>query len=599
VAHHIRTIPELLRWRVDRTPDDAGMFELWEGRWRPVTWSAYWDLVRRAAFGLERLGLGGGRRIAVIAPTSLQWDVVDKASMMLGAVVVGVDPVLPADRILSLIAEIGVSVVVIDRRGPLDVSKIYATPGVEHVVVLGETEQAEIDGRRVVPWSRLLADEPDCAWHPAGPSADDPAAIISTSGTTGEPKAVQYNHGQILLACRAIHEALPIAESDRAICWLPLASLFQRIVNLCALSGGAETYFLSEPRRMMDEISRVRPTAFVGVPRVYEKLHDGIHDTLRRMPAARRRLARWALGVGRRAASRRRDGGRLPLSLRSAHWIADRLVLGRLRAVLGGRLRAAVTGTAACSDHVLEFFHAIGIPLLEAYGITENVVPMAMNRLDDFRLGSVGRPLDRNHISLAEDGEILVRGTGVFTGYLGSEREEDRFTENSFYATGDCGRFDEDGYLYITGRKNEVIKTPSGHKVSLTHLEGELQRSELIDRAVVCGDGRGPLIALLALDLDRIRDRLDSIDSLAGADPAISNLVADEIVRSNGFLARYERIPGFLLLAEGLSVDRGELTPSWKIRRRVVEDRYGKRIEDFRRRLDGRQLGSKPAVEWM
>jgi long-chain acyl-CoA synthetase len=262
-------------------------------------------------------------------------------------------------------------------------------------------------------------------------------------------------------------------------------------------------------------------------------------------------------------------------------------------------MRYMITGTAPCPLPVLEFFDALGVPLLEAYGLSENVVPIAMNRLTDYRLGSVGRPLTANQVELSAEGEVLVRGPGVFDGYLGSGDRCADLSRDGFYASGDLGFFDPDGYLHITGRRKEVVKTASGRQISLTQVEAVLQRIPLVDQAVVCGDGRGPLVALLHLDEVRLVTALAEAGVASADRSSIPAVISGEVAAEASNLASHERVRGLLLLREPLSVAEGELTPSFKVRRAVIDERYGGRIRALQNRIEAEERARPLLVEWL
>ncbi len=594
----VATIPDAVRWRAELTPAADGVYVLGGDAWRPLTWSGYLRLVSGAAAGLRERGLGRGDILAIVAPTALEWDLLDKAALLLGAAVVGIDPELPPARVSALLQASGATWLGTTGRGPTEPSTLIRTPGIRGAVVFGDSPPPDGDSRWV-PWQRLLAAASDGPGDFEAVSPDDPAAIIWTSGTTGEPRAVRYSHRQVLLACSAILDAMPPLGGDRSFCWLPLSSLFQRIVNLCFLVTGSPTYFLEDPRRLAEQLPRVRPTMLIGVPRVFELIQRGLVERCRQLPRGQRRLAEWALRTADLAARERREKGRVPRAARPGWWLADRLVLVRLRQALGGRMRYMVTGTAPCPVHVLEFFDALGVPLLEAYGLTENVVPVAMNRLRDYRLGSVGRPLAVNEIELSSEGEILVRGPGVFEGYLGAGNRCEGLTRDGFYASGDLGFLDPDGYLHLTGRRKDVVKTASGRQISLTQVEAVLRQIPLVDQVVVCGDGRGPLVALVHLDEVRLGPAQAEDGTPVASPSTIADVVAREVEAVAPSLASHERVRGLLLLREPLSVEADELTPSFKVRRGVIEERYGGRIEALQSRIDADGRARLPLVEWL
>ncbi len=605
--HLPSTVPELLRARVQQCPDDRRWFRrVAPGEWQGITWGELGAQVEAVAGGLRRAGLMPGERIAVFAPTSPEWAVAELAALAAGAVVVGVDPHASPEQAAYVLEHSGATWLVVDRRDRLERLRSHAPAGGDS---RSTPPKAAIKKILLFDPAGPLQAENELAWESlaAGPAetdesplpavaADAPAAVIYTSGTTGPPKAITYAHRHLLAACRAIGRTYPeIGPDDAVLCWLPMAHLLQRVMNLVAIDHGSGVYFVDDPREVVACCSEVDPSVFVGVPRFYERLYDGIRERLGRQPAWRRGLAEWAVRVGIARAACRREGRPVGPALRLRHWLADRLVLRRIRGVLGRRMKLMVTGSAPAPPWLLEFFHGIGLLVLEAYGVSENTVPMAGNRRGDYRFGSVGKPLEENEIRLADDGEVLVRGPGVFAGYDGDDAAE-RFTPDGFYRTGDLGRFDAEGFLYLTGRKSEIIKTSTGRRLSPAAIEAAYTQSPYLDQVVVFGDARKYLVGLLVLGPDAIKkagatameqDRAGS-RVLVGAE--VERLVAPELETFGAALAPHERIVRFAVLAEPLSIARGELTPTLKVRRRSVAARHARLLDDLYR--------EEPQGEW-
>jgi long-chain acyl-CoA synthetase len=371
----------------------------------------------------------------------------------------------------------------------------------------------------------------------------------------------------VCLAIETIAGAYPfVGPGSRLLCWLPLPNLFQRIVNLAGLRSGAASYLLGDPRRVMVVVAGVAPDVFVGVPRFYEKLHDGVRQRVTALPPWQRRLVGWAWEMGRRSSPYRQRREPMPAGLRLRWALADRLVLRRVRAVMGDRLRCMVTGSAPTPKWLLEEFHALGWLVLEAYGMSENVVPVAMNKIDDFRFGTVGRPLPLQQIAVADEAAILVRGHGLFGGYLG-DCGPLAIDEEGFYQTGDYGEFDADGRLRLTGRSSELIKTSTGRRVAPGSAENLLRKVPGIQDAVLIGEGRKYLVALCTCER-RICD-----------DPYERTRVAQELRRQAASLNSNERPLGIVVIGRPLDVASGELTPNLKVRRAVVLRNHSPTLE--------------------
>ncbi len=380
------------------------------------------------------------------------------------------------------------------------------------------------------------------------------------------------------MACRSILAEFPSVEGygGATICWLPMAALFQRMMNYVALATGVAIYFVEDPATVVAVAREVQPAYFIGVPRFFEKLYQGIQRELATKPA-------WV----RKRVARSLSGARDTRSPNSATWtrgVLDRMVLRRLRGVLGRRLRFVITGSAPTPSWMLEYFDRLGILLLEAYGLSENAVPIAANRPDTYRFGSVGQVFKANEVKLAEDGEILVRGPGVFAGYWAAgECSVPPLTADGFFRTGDLGRFDADRFLWIVGRKGEIFKTSNGRRIAPSKLEAAYKRIPYVDQVVVTGHGRPYPAALLTVNMPLLisamraaREGLRRRQAQTGevSSREMTERIATDIEAIGSELAPYERIKRFELLAQPLTLEGGELTPSLKLRREVIERKY-------------------------
>ncbi len=529
------TVPALLAARVARDPDAAAWWSAERGAWASISWRDFDARVARLAGALQAIGIGRGQRVAIMARPSLGWEVADHAILRIGAVVVGVDPhAAPADRGLIL-AHAGAIACFVDDPAAIADVPAESRRALRHVLPLGaETERT--------PAIALPATA-------AIPDADDVATLVYTSGTTGAPKAIAFTHRQVRAALTTTLAALgPLSQADRGVCWLPLASMFQRMMNLVSIAIGAQTWFLENPRTLTDELPRIRPTILIGVPRLFEKVERGVRQRIADAPLAQRLVGRGALGAA--------TAGGVPPLLRK---LADRLFLHRVRAAFGGAMRFMVCGSAPLSPDVIRFFDACGIPILEAYGLSECITPVACNRLESRRPGSVGRPLPGNEVRIAEDGEVMLKSPGLFAGYAEPASESARFDADGFYATGDFGRLDAEGFLFLTGRKRDVFKTSSGRQVAPMRIEAGLRRIAGIEVAVVMAGARDEIVAVLGLDPE------------AGADrAAIARTIRAGVAALNAGLARHEQVRGCVVMTGGLTLAAGHLTSSLKPRRAAI-----------------------------
>jgi long-chain acyl-CoA synthetase len=577
-----QTIPELLRYRAQQRPDSIACYHhAGEQGWVATIWSDYSEKVSRVAASLVSNGLGKGDHLGIIIPTCREWDIAEKAALSLGVVVVGIEPHAPLQHQERIIRHAGINALLVSDLEQLELLDDAACRDLTLIITLQDCSQdKEREERaRVLQW-RNIYENPGNS-DGSTPIGSDPATIIFTSGTTGEPKGIVYTHRQCMLACQSLLDIFGnFTAADNVICWMPLANLFQRIMNLCAVGTGSPVYFVENPQQVMDYIEGVKPSVFIGVPRFYEKLWSGILEQIETMPVWQRVPASLSLDIAHRHASSCREGKTPSILLRLALRAADAVVLAKLRGIMGGRIQYMISGSAPCPTKVLEFFGAIGLPLLEAYGISENIVPVAANRPEDYRLGSVGKPLTLNQVKISADGEVLVKGEGLFSGYYHDAESAGNFTEDGFYATQDYGFFDEDGYLFLKGRKSEIIKTSTGRRIALNRVENVLRQIALVDQVVVVGSGRKSLLAIVALDPDRLQAQ-------QAAKPVnIEALLAAEVQEKCRALAPYERVRGCLVTSGQFTIEAAELTPNLKFRRAVIEAHHAEDIDRLSMAMD-------------
>ncbi len=572
-------VPALIAARVAISPDQIACHcRASTGAWEHMTWRQYGDDITRAARGFVASGLRPGDWVAILAAPSYRWEVAEKAAFAAGGVVTGLDHLASKMQKARYITRLAPAVLVVGDMSDLADLGADVLASLKRVVVLnGEA------GDGSIAWPQLVAaGTEDCPLPALSPEAT--ATVVFTSGSSGEPKAVPYSQRQLVLAAKGILDAFgPADERDVTLCWLPLSNLFQRVMNLCAIGAGAQIFFAPDPRRVMEEIAEVRPSVFIGVPRFYEKVSERAEAAIAELGGAQRGLVRRAMAEAQAGFVKRAEGQRLSSIERSRAALADRFVLRSLRRKLfGDRIRMLITGSAATPQPVKRFFTGVGLPLVEAYAMTENIVPMTVSRNLNRGQGCVGRPLPENEIRLDETGEILVRGPGVFAGYLGDGENAQRFTEEGFFRTGDEGRFDEAGYLYLTGRKSDLIKTSTGRRIPPTPIEAELRAAALVQEAVVVGNGRKCLTAVLALDQEAVN----------GTSPGeLLKQLSRHVQQTNLARASYERIAGCVVLHDGFSIGKGHLTTNLKPRRGQIEEAVARPLEQLYRAINENEPG--------
>ncbi|MCK6473476.1 MAG: AMP-binding protein [Planctomycetes bacterium] len=561
-ASEPRTLSQALAAWAARAPHAPACHDRTAEGWRPVAWRNLQRDSERAACAFRVHGVGAGACVAIQARGCSQWLAAEWAAYRCGAVVTGLDPFASPEQLAPVLKE---------TRPVLALAESPA-----HARVLEEltkdfgTVVVTLDAQDLGSWRALLD---GCATSGEGSAFDEsapdaPATRIYTSGTTGKPKGLVYTHAQVLLACRSIVNAYgAFSPRDVGLCWLPMAHLFQRMINFVTLECGASLYCADDPREVVARAREVEPTVFVGVPRFFEKFHAGVTEKLGALKGWRRRLVDAALAAGRARGQALRAGRALSLGerLRFAFW--DRVALRRIRGVLGRRLRFAVCGSAPAPVWLLEFFHDLGLPVLEAYGVSENIVPTAANVPGAWRIGSVGKPFAENEVKLARDGELLVRSPGLCAAYADGRALPQ--TRDGFYRTGDLGRFDADGFLYLTGRKRELIKTAAGRRVEPARVEAAYRRCPLVEQIAIFGHGRAHLAALLTVPRKVLPQDGDAEKTARALAELRARLQAGfrECERD---LAPYERIRDFAIEMEPFTPARGELTASLKLRRDAI-----------------------------
>lgn len=563
---NINTIPAWLSYRAKETPTHSAYSQrLPDGRWKSTSWREVSERVSNLAVHLAHLGLEAGDRAVIMMPASQEWDYCQMALLSLGAVVVGLDAHDSAENQLHILRIVAPRALFAVNQAQLDRLCAACEQAPEFAIPL----EASSPDRPALQDLLATTAKPLRAW-PAVKS-EQVATIIFSSGSTGRPKGIAYTHQQICLAGQAILSHYPgIDHGARLACWLPLSNLFQRIINLCAMMCGAHSYFVDSPSDIIRLLPEIRPTLFIGVPRFYEKLYSRIQADIARRPLFIRGLVGLAWRIGERYHALRRQSAPISLAMALAYRAADRLVLARLRAIMGPGIRFMVSGSAPLPPWLLEKLHGLGWLVLEAYGTSECVVPIAANTPSAYRIGSVGQPLPENELRLAEDGEVLIRGEGVFKGYVGVTEDASRLDEEGYLHTGDLGRLDASGYLWLTGRKSDIFKTSTGHRVAPVPVEYRLKQLPFVEDAVLLGRNRPAPVALLCLDLSAGPD----IATNRPLPRAFLDEIERRVAQACVSLAPSQRPVGALVTRRGLSIAEGELTSNLKLRRDVIEARF-------------------------
>ena len=566
------TVPHWLLARAELTPRQPAYWRRREADgWTSVNWDEALIRIQTLSANLLQLGLRSGDRVVMMLPTLPEWEFCQMAVMAFGGVVVGVDAHDAPENIRHILQTVRPTAFFLVSNDQHDKLRDLLPETPDIIVTL---DSAPSPGTLSLHDLYTTPSETNPHWPMVTP--EQTATIIFTSGSTGQPKGIAYTHRQLCLAGAAILSRFPGIRADtRLACWLPMSNLFQRIINLCAIMCGAQSYFVEAPGEIIRRLPEIRPALFIGVPRFYEKLYGGIQAEVAKRPPPIRLLVRLAWGVGERFQRKRRlatDPGAL---LRTSYFVAEHLVLRRLRGMMGPDLQFMVSGSAPMPLWLLERLHGLGWLVLEAYGISECVVPIAINSPSDYRFGSVGKSLPGNEIRLEDDAELLVHGPGVFAGYYGNTDLDTPLDEQAYLHTGDYARLDEDGYIWLTGRKSEVFKTSTGRRIAPAPVEANLKQLAYTEHAVLFGRNRPVPVALLSLNTEA----LPEAHSARALPPNLLETIGREVATVCAALPAYQRPAGVLLTRRGFSITGGELTSNLKLRRNIIEDKYRANIE--------------------
>jgi long-chain acyl-CoA synthetase len=578
-----RTIPALWQRATARGAANPAYLVERNGAWEPVSWQEAATAVEELANGLLALGIRKGDAVAFLAQTSLEWVLLDFALAHVGGVTA---PIYanssPKDCAYVLEHSESVAVFAEDEEqlAKLDGAKA-ALPRLQHVLSFADLDELRARGRAYAAEHPSALAEAVAAIDP-----DDLYTFIYTSGTTGPPKGCMIRHRNYYDMTATVDDLGDfVVPDDLMLLYLPLAHNFGRLMHLAGPYVGFTVALLGDPLRVADALTAVRPTVLPSVPRVFEKVHTAVLGQFEAATGVKRRLVDWSLGVGRRVSELQQQGRSIPPALAVQQRLADRLVFSKVKARLGGRLRAALSGGAPLAQEIAEFFHGLGLLILEGYGLTECTTAATVNRAQQFRFGTVGPALPGFELRVAEDGEILIRSRTIFAGYYkDDEATRAVLDDEGWLHSGDVGSIDADGFLRITDRKKDILITAGGKNVAPQNLENGLKTSRFVSQALVIGDKRPYVAALVTLDEPELRKWADAegiegdLATLA-RDERVRALVQEAVDRVNADLSRFEQIKRFAILPRDFSAEHGEITPTLKLKRRACHEHFAEEIE--------------------
>ena len=580
-----RTIVRLWRDAVASGRPDPLYLAEGDSDWTPVPLAEAARRVDELANGLLALGIRKGDSFGILAGTRVEWCLFDFALALVGGVTAPIYANSSPEDCRYVLAHSDAVGVLVEDGAQLE--KIEAVrgelAGLEHVLTFADLDGLAERGRA------FAADQPTAlADAESRIGEDDLFTYIYTSGTTGPPKACMILHRNYYEMAKVVNDTADVfRQDDLLLLYLPLAHNFGRLTHLLAPMAGYKIAFCADPYAVADALLKVKPTVFPSVPRLYEKMHTAVVARFDEATGIRRKLIDWALDVGRRVSVLRQEGRPIPRGLAIQHRLADRLVYSKVKERLGGRLRRAVSGGAPLAVEILEFFHALDILILEAYGLTECTTGATSSREDSFKFGTVGKALPGWELKLAEDGELFIRSPTVFAGYYkDDEATAAILDDDGWLATGDIASIDEDGFVTITDRKKDILVTAGGKNVAPQNLENELKSSRYVSQALVVGDRRPYVAALITLDPPEIagwaqRQGLDGDLVTLSRHPDVHALVQSIVDEVNAPHSRFEQIKRFIVLPRDFSMEDGEVTPTLKLRRKICQEHFAAEIEQL------------------
>jgi long-chain acyl-CoA synthetase len=594
------TLARMFWDRVDASGDRPAQQFKQGADWKTITWREVGDVVRELAQGLLALGRAKGDAVALLSTSRAEWVQADFAIFSAGCVTVPVYPTYPPDLIAYVVNDSGARTIIVED--PAQLAKVLDArdqmPGLEQIVVISGYDAPQ-PPRAVMTWETLRRAGRDGAAAQASVLADrvastrptDLATIVYTSGTTGPPKGVMQTHGNHVAAVTASKQATPVEEGWVHLLFLPLAHSFARLESFLGVAHGLTTAFAENLDKVGENLKETRPHFICSVPRVFEKVYGKILAGVEAGSPAKKKIFNWAVAVGRDVSRHQQRGQPVPAGLELKRKLAHKLVFSKLHAALGGRLRWAVSGGAPLSRDIAEFFHAAGILLLEGYGLTETCPALTFNRPDRFKFGSVGQTLPGVQLRIAGDGEILARGPNIATlGYFKqAEATREVFDTDGWFHTGDIGTIDGDGFLTITDRKKDLIVTAGGMNIAPQNIENLLKADPFISQVMVYGDRRPYPVALITVNPDELskfaREQgiLTNDAAVVVKHPKVVERVGRTVEEKNTQLQSYAKIKRFTVLAIDFTLDGGELTPTLKVKRKVVSQKYKDAIEELYR----------------
>jgi len=582
------TLARMFWARVDLRPSGPAQQFKQGGAWKTLTWKEVGETVREVALSLLALGRKKNEAVGILATSRPEWVQADFAIFSVGCRTIPIYPSYPPDLIEYIVTDAEIRTLIVEDAAQLAkvIERQGKMTGLEQVVVIHGYE-----GRDpwILTWEALRRRGRDneeklkseLAGRVADTGPEDIATIVYTSGTTGPPKGVVQTHGNHMAMLTSSKQTLRVTQGEVHLLFLPLAHSFGRLESFAGVYRGLCTAFAESIDKLAQNLPEVRPHFICSVPRVFEKVYASVMSRAEAGPPLKKKIFHWAVGVGKQVSQLKQAGKPVPAGLALKYHIAVKLVFSKMQAALGGRLRFAVSGGAPLSREIAEFFHAAGILILEGYGLTETCPSLTFNREDHFKFGSVGQAQPGVELKIAADGEILGRGPNIARGYFNKpEATAEVFLADGWFATGDIGTIDADGFLYITDRKKDLIVTAGGINIAPQNIENLLKGDPFISQAMVHGDKRPYPVALITLNREELA-KFARAEGILVTDPGplarhpkVIERVSRIVEERNAGLQSYAKIKKFAILPEDFTIDNGLLTPTLKVKRKIITEKH-------------------------
>ena len=595
-----RTVNDVFRNRVRQFGDRVAIEKKQRGKWSSASWNEYYERARATGLGLHSLGVRKGQMVALLSDNRLEWLYADMGTLGIGSVVIPVYPTLVAEEIEYILQNSGSKVIIPENRNQLKkVLEIeHKCPDLEKIVVM-EDADADRSNPKVMTFTELMelgrkkhAEDPALFEKlSADVSPDDLATLVYTSGTTGLPKGAMISHGNIFWVVKSLDAMRPHFASDRdcTVPFLPLSHVFERIAgHFYGMYCGITASYAESIDTLLADFEEKRPTMILAVPRVCEKVYQKIMAQVQEQSPFKQKVFAWGQKVGNKISKRREMHRGIPFTLKIRYRIAYAMIFKKLQDKLGGRVTWMTASGAPTAEEIIRFFNAAGITVIQGYGMTETTAPATMQSLSDYRIGTTGKPIPGQEIKIADDGEILIKGGNVIKGYwkLPNETKE-AFTGDGYFMSGDIGMFDEEGNLLITDRKKDLIITSGGKNVAPQKIEGLFKSDPLFTQFIVIGEKKKYLTGLCNINPEEA-ERIAKQEGIPYGKPAdllddakFIAIVQKHVDERNTHLAKYEGIKQWRIVKSEFSQDGGELTPSLKVKRKVVQQKYKDLIDQM------------------